>query len=51
MFALAGVGYGNGSLKISYDPGLIAPVPVPASFPLLIGGVAGLFVMKRRAKG
>ena len=35
-------------LKISFQPGVIAPVPLPASFVLLLSGLGLLFGWQRR---
>lgn len=40
----AGIGFGN----FSFDTVAVSPVPLPASLPLLMAGVAGLCAMRRR---
>lgn len=46
-FALAGVGYGNGSLTISYDS--IAAVPLPAAAWMMLAALLSLVGLRRRA--
>ena len=49
VFARAGAGIGDGSLSIEYL-GDVAPVPVPASLPLLLAGLGGLSFLTRRKR-
>lgn len=50
QMALAGVGYGHGSLTITYDK--MSVVPLPAALPLLAGGlgILGLAGWRRRER-